>query len=403
MRARFSSRLLRTALCGALIGLVGIPAVGQGDVSRAELEALEAERAAMLRQLEALEEAGSTVAGDIETLERDLISAAMESQRREEQAMSAEFKLISLRARLASARTQLIEGEDALEDLMASLAISGRHRPPALLTQPQNANQAIRAAILMGEVAPQVQNRATALSEEITDLRRIERQVLREQKALAAAEAALELKQAEISQLTAAKRAAFEDVTADAAALRARADALGEQAGTIRELIAALEQAAPGAPRLKPRLLYAEQQRAPSVQQASLPRPTVSQPLGVLATPAAGRMIRTWGEKMPGGTKSEGVAYATRSGAQVAAPVDGKVEFSGPFRSYGQLLILSTSDGYHVLLSGMSSSYVAVGQSVKQGEPVAKMAERVNGEPELYMEVRKAGKPMNPANWMQRG
>lgn len=403
MRARFSSRLLRTALCGALIGLVAIPAVGQGDVSRAELEALEAERAAMLRQLEALEEAGSTVAGDIETLERDLISAAMESQRREEQAMSAEFKLISLRARLGSARTQLIEGEDALEDLMASLAISGRHRPPALLTQPQNANQAIRAAILMGEVAPQVQNRATALSEEITDLRRIERQVLREQKALAAAEAALELKQAEISQLTAAKRAAFEDVTADAAALRARADALGEQAGTIRELIAALEKAAPGAPRLKPRLLYAEQSRKPSVQQASLPRPTVSQPLGVLATPAAGRMIRTWGEKMPGGTKSEGVAYATRSGAQVAAPVDGKVEFSGPFRSYGQLLILSTSDGYHVLLSGMSSSYVAVGQSVKQGEPVAKMAERVNGEPELYMEVRKAGKPMNPANWMQRG
>lgn len=403
MRARFSPTLLRTALCGVFIGLAGIPAVGQGDVSRAELEALEAERAAMLRQLAALEAAGSTVAGDIETLERDLISAALESQRREEQAMSAEFKLISLRARLDAARTELIEGESALEDLMASLAISGRHRPPALLTQPQNANQAIRAAILMGEVTPQVQNRATALSEEIADLRRIERQVLREQKALAAAEAALDLKQAEISQLTAAKRAAFEDVTADAAALRARADALGTQASTIRELIAALEASAPGAPRLKPRLVFADQPPAASIQQASLPRPTVSQPLGVLATPAAGRMIRTWGEKMPGGTKSEGVAYATRSGAQVAAPVDGKVEFSGPFRSYGQLLILSTSDGYHVLLSGMSSSYVAVGQSVKQGEPVARMAERVNGEPELYMEVRKSGKPMNPANWMQRG
>ena len=403
MGARFSSNLLRTAICGVVIGLAGIPAVGQDDVSRAELEALEAERADMLRQLAALEQAGSSVAGDIETLERDLISAAMESQRREEQAMSAEFKLLSLRTRLGAARTELVDGEHALEDLMASLAISGRHRPPALLTQPQNANQAIRAAILMGEVAPQVRARTNALTEEITSLRRLERQVLREQKSLAAAEAALAVKQEEITQLTAAKRAAIEDVTADATALRDRADVLGQQASTLRELITALEAAAPGAPRLKPRLAFADQSRARSTQRASLPRPTVSQPLGVLATPAAGRMVRTWGDRMPGGTKSEGVAYATRSGAQVAAPVDGVVEFSGPFRSYGQLLILSTSDGYHVLLSGMSSSYVAVGQSVKQGEPVAKMSDRVNGEPELYMEVRKAGKPMNPANWMKRG
>ena len=403
MRARISSTLLRTVLCGAVIGLAGIPAVGQSDVSRAELEALEAERQDMLRQLAALEEAGSSVAGDLETLERDLISAAMESQRREEQAMSAEFKLVSLRTRLSSARTELVDGEDALEDLMATLAVSGRHRPPALLTQPQNANQAIRAAILMGEVAPQVQDRTNALAEEITDLRLLERQVLREQRSLAAAEAALALKQEEITQLTSAKRAAFEDVTADAAALRERADQLGAQASSIRELIEALEALAPQAPRLKPRLALAEQSQPRPVQRASLPRPTVSQPLGVLATPTAGRMVRTWGDRMPGGSKSEGVAYATRSGAQVAAPVDGVVEFSGPFRSYGQLLILSTSDGYHVLLSGMSSSYVSVGQSVKQGEPVAKMANRVNGEPELYMEVRKAGKPMNPANWMKRG
>lgn len=403
MRVAPSLSFRRLAACVAVIGIAGAPAVGQGDVSRAELDALEAEREQTLQQLAALEQAGSAVAGDLEALERDLISAAMESQRREEQATSAEFKLVSLRTRLGSARTELVNGESALEDLMASLALSGRHRPPALLTQPQDANQAIRAAILMGEVAPQVRARTTALGDEITSLRKLERQVLREQKSLAAAEAALLLKQEEITRLTAAKRSAFEDVTVDAEKLRQRAESLGEKASGIRELIAALEAAAPGAPRLKPRLAFAEQSRSRATQSASLPRPTVSQPLGVLAAPAMGRMVRVWGDKMPGGSKSEGVTYQTRSGAQVAAPVDGVVEFSGPFRSYGQLLILSTSDGYHVLLSGMSSSYVAVGQSVKQGEPVARMAERVNGEPELYLEVRKSGKPMNPAKWMKRG
>ncbi|MEM7639523.1 MAG: peptidoglycan DD-metalloendopeptidase family protein [Pseudomonadota bacterium] len=402
MRIAIPSSVAGVLACLAL-GAIGLPALGQGDVSRAELQALEAEREDALQQLEALEQAGSLVAGDLEKLERDLISAAMESQRREEQASSAELKLISLRSRLTTARTDLVEGEDTLEDLMASLALSGRHRPPALLTQPQDANQAIRAAILMGEVAPQVKQKTTDLSGEITKLRRLERQVLREQKVLAAADAALALKQEEITQMTAAKRAAFEDVNADAQFLRQRAESLGEKASTIRELIAALEAAAPGAPRLKPRLVLAEQSQSRVASRPSLPRPTVSQPLGVLALPATGRMVRAWGDKMPGGESSESVAFATRNGAQVAAPISGTVEFSGPFRSYGQLLILSTSDGYHVLLWGMSSNYVSVGQSVQQGEPVAKMSERANGEPELFMEVRKGGKPMNPAHWMKRG
>ena len=403
MRFAPSSILGRLAVCVAIIGFAGTPAIGEDGVSRAELEALEAERADALRQLAALEQAGSIVADDLEALERDLISAAMESQRREEQATSAELKLVSLRTRLGSARTELVDGEAALEDLMASLALSGRHRPPALLTQPQDANQAIRAAILMGEVAPQVRTRTTTLGNEITYLRRIEREVLREQKSLAAAEAALSLKREEITQLTAAKRSAFEDVSADAEKLRQRAESLGQKASTVRELIAALEAIAPSAPRLKPRLALAEAPTRRNVTRASLPRPTVSQPLGILTAPTAGRLVRAWGDTMPGGSKSEGIAYLTRSGAQVAAPVDGVVEFSGPFRSYGQLLILSTSDGYHVLLSGMSSSYVAVGQSVKQGEPVAKMADRAVGEPELYLEVRKSGQPMNPAKWMKRG
>ena len=402
MRIVIPSSVAGVLTCLAF-GAIGLPAVGQGDVSRAELQALEAEREDALQQLSALEQAGNLVSDDLEKLERDLISAAMESQRREEQASSAELKLISLRSRLTTARTDLVEGEDTLEDLMASLALSGRHRPPALLTQPQDANQAIRAAILMGEVAPQVKQKTTALRGEITKLRRLERQVLREQKVLAAADAALALKQEEITQMTAAKRAAFEDVNADAEFLRQRAESLGENASTIRELIAALEAAAPGAPRLKPRLVLAEQSQSRVASRPSLPRPTVSQPLGVLALPATGRMVRAWGDKMPGGESSESVAFATRNGAQVSAPISGTVEFSGPFRSYGQLLILSTSDGYHVLLWGMSSNYVSVGQSVQQGEPVARMSERANGAPELFMEVRKGGKPMNPAQWMKRG
>ncbi|WOR15634.1 peptidoglycan DD-metalloendopeptidase family protein [Hyphomonas sp. FCG-A18] len=406
-------RLLRvSALTLAMSAFTVTPALPQrAEVTRDELSRLETERDAALAQLQALEAAETAVRRDLGDLEAELISAAMESQRREEQATASELKLVSLSARLGSARRELVEGEEALQGLVASLAVSGRHRPPALVTSPGNANAAIRAAILMGDATPRVQARTDALAEEIADLRRLERQIKRERARLEAAEATLALKEAEILQMTAAKRAAFEDVSGDAKSLRDRAVLLGREADTIRDLLAAIERDAPSTPGLKPNLQLAARtttrtdapRRLPS---AATPRPSrdlSSNLLGGLSRPAAGRLIRGWGDKTVGGGKSESLVIATRSGAQVTAPIDGSVVYADAFRTYGQLLIVETSDGYHILLSGMAESYVTVGQSVKRGEPVARMANRAMPEPELSLEVRKDGKPMNPARWMKGG
>ncbi|MEM9939443.1 MAG: peptidoglycan DD-metalloendopeptidase family protein [Pseudomonadota bacterium] len=408
MRAQ-ASYFLRTASL-AIVTAIALPAfASKGDVSRDDLAKLETERDAAVEALQALETASGETASDLENLERKLIAAAMESQRREEQATASELKLVSLRARQSAAKRELVDGESTLDSLMASLAVSGRHRPPALVSNPSDANAAIRAAILMGYTTPQVQNQTDALSEEITGLRKLEQQVVREVARLEAAEAALNLKRAEIVQMTASKRAAFADVNGDLSALRDRVTLLGREAETIRGLLAALEANAPSAPAMKPKLQFVAASPTPGIRsdapRTPIPRQAISPGralLGGLLQPTAGRMVRSWGDKMPGGSKSEGLAFATRAEAQVAAPVDGKVEFSGPFRTYGQLLIISTSDDYHVLLSGMANTYVDVGQTVKRGEPVAHMTNRVMPEPELYMEVRKDGKPMNPANWMKR-
>ena len=86
----------------------------------------------------------------------------------------------------------------------------------------------------------------------------------------------------------------------------------------------------------------------------------------------------------------------------------GSVLYAGPFRSYGQLLILDAGDGYHVVLAGMSRINVTLGQSVLAGEPVGRMAkpgwraprlQAGNSGPELYIEFRKDGKPVDPAPW----
>jgi septal ring factor EnvC (AmiA/AmiB activator) len=130
---------------------------------------------------------------------------------------------------------------------------------------------------------------------------------------------------------------------------------------------------------------------------------------GLLPLPANGRQIRAFGDADGLGGKSQGMEIATRAGAQVSSPADGWVVYAGPFRSYGQLLIINAGDGYHVLLAGLERIDVQLGQFVLAGEPVAAMApQRLASvgavdvgvaEPVLYVEFRKDGASIDPAPW----
>ncbi len=101
------------------------------------------------------------------------------------------------------------------------------------------------------------------------------------------------------------------------------------------------------------------------------------------------------------GIHAKGVTIATRSRAQVISPADGVVLFAGPFRGYGQLLIIEYGDGYHMLLAGMDRIDAAVGQSLLAGEPVGTMTD--TNAPELYVELRHEGQPINPLPWLTAG
>ncbi|MEM7767314.1 MAG: peptidoglycan DD-metalloendopeptidase family protein [Pseudomonadota bacterium] len=400
---------MRSSLAGvALLSLAAAPSSFTLD----ELERLEQEKQGAEAQLAALEAASNTSRSDLDTLEQSLIAAAMESRRREEQASAAELKLIDLRTRLNTAEDALMADHVALEDLLGILASSGRRQPPALVVSPGRANDAIRRAILTGDAAPQLTERVDRLTVDIKAMNVLEQEIRGERARLAAAEAVLDLKQAEILALTSQKRAAFQSVAGEAKTLRTRVAALGKEASTLRSLLAALEESAPPMPTHKPRPRLQLAALSPAITNTATdaapigvpPPPLVPlgvQDLGNLAKPAAGLLKRTYGDRMPGGGRSQGLFIETRSGAQVAAPVDGRIDYAGQFRTYGNMLILRTSDGYHVILTGMGQLYAEPGDTVTAGEPIGQMPGRVSPPPELYMELRKEGEPLNPAKWMK--
>lgn len=404
---RFCRSLVLSCLALALT------AAGPDTYTRQDLEALEKEKRAAEQKLEQLQSTGETAVRDLKSLDQDLLAAAAEALRREEQAVSAEKALIDLSVKRELAATQLLENEGAYEDLIAALAAANRRRPPALVVSPGQSGTAIRRAVLMQATLPQLDARAQRISGEITALNKLEDQIRTEQARLDAAEATIALKKEEIERLAAAKRSQYEGLAGDVSTLRARAEKLGREADTLRDLLAALESAAPGAPGMKPKqrpqlaaLKPARKSSAPSGKAA--PIKTSSKPLGKsalggLLQPVAGNVRNRFGDKLSGGSTAEWVSFETRAEAQVVAPAAGTVEYARPFRSYGSMLILRTSDGYHVILTGMSRIYVSEGQSVTAGEPVGLMPDRTDPPPELTLELRLGDRVLNPAEWMARG
>jgi septal ring factor EnvC (AmiA/AmiB activator) len=115
--------------------------------------------------------------------------------------------------------------------------------------------------------------------------------------------------------------------------------------------------------------------------------------------PARGRILASFGQRLEG-SDFRGIAIATLPAAQVVAPREGAVVFAGPFKGYGQLLIIEHGEGYHVLLAGLSRLDAATGDEVLAGEPVGVMDPVSNGQPTLYVELRRNGQPINPIPWL---
>ena len=119
-------------------------------------------------------------------------------------------------------------------------------------------------------------------------------------------------------------------------------------------------------------------------------------------------MTKNFGDPDGFGGQDKGVSIAAPPGATVSTPVDAWVAYAGPYRSYGQLLILNAGEGYYLVLAGMERIEVAVGQFVLAGEPVAVMggARRAAAtaaigaaQPVLYIEFRKNDTVIDPNPW----
>ena len=113
-----------------------------------------------------------------------------------------------------------------------------------------------------------------------------------------------------------------------------------------------------------------------------------------LNQPVRGRVVVHFGEKTALGLKSDGWRIKTNSDALVTAAADGTVKFADAFKGFGRVIIISHRNGYNTVMTNLGTIDVVVGQEVLAGEPIGRMNP---ARPEMYMEVRRGDKAIDPA------
>ena len=125
---------------------------------------------------------------------------------------------------------------------------------------------------------------------------------------------------------------------------------------------------------------------------------------GKLAWPVAGHLMARFGETRAGGVKWDGVLVATDRGATVRAVYQGRVIYSDWLPGLGLLTIIDHGDGYMSLYGHNERLYKAVGDKVAAGDEIASAGDSGgSARPELYFEIRKGGKPVDPRPWFKAG
>jgi lipoprotein NlpD len=139
----------------------------------------------------------------------------------------------------------------------------------------------------------------------------------------------------------------------------------------------------------------------PATPATTAPPPTASVPVGSdddvsWIWPSSGALISGYDE-----VKSKGLKIAGKAGDPVFASADGRVVYAGSaVRGYGNLVILKHNETYLTAYAHNQTLLVKEDQAVRKGQRIADMGNSDADRVMLHFEVRRNGKPVDPAKYL---
>ncbi len=402
------------------------PLAAQSDRSEAAQERLGEVRQSLKHdseQAEALAKQAEAQANELARLRTEMRLAADAVQSHEAALDSLEAELALLESDETRMQVSLERRQAELGDTLAALQRLALRPTAALLVSPGDPNDVVRSGLLLRTAVPEIERQARLLRADIDELNTVQARIVPRREELRVAAVDLKDQRDKLRELSNAKNTVLGQTRTARDVAQKRVTQLRNEARTLEELLSTLRDGTASAiPRPRPRLDGADTRQVVLAPSPRISGPSITQARGRLSWPAYGRVIQRFGTKTDAGGTLRGVTWKTRADASVVAPWDGRVVFAGPFRRFGQILIIDHGEGYHSLIAGLGRIDAQPEQWVLAGEPVgttgtgvgdaptprsgatsggrASSAQNRSGGPTLYVELRQDGQPINPLPWL---
>jgi len=127
---------------------------------------------------------------------------------------------------------------------------------------------------------------------------------------------------------------------------------------------------------------------------------------GLLEFPVNGDVVGFFGKEIDKDSKTpvyrKGIEILAGMGSTIRAVYGGRVIFADQFKGYGLMMIIDHGGGFYTLYAHASRLTKKMNDEINKGDIIGEIGESgPTGEPVLYFEVRRGGKPENPMSWLK--
>ena len=365
------------------------------DSERAALDRAQRAARSAAERATRLETAANAANDEAARLRASAAAVAARIQSAEADINAAEAKIQVVERLRAEQRARLAEKQGPTVRLVAALQTMASRPPLLALAEPGSIRDIVHVHAVLASVLPVMRARTADLRADVERGRQLRAAA---DAALASerdAQSRLVSQRQQLAALETRKRAQSSRFASGAMVEQDRAIAMGEEARDISELMGRIDDAALVRARLESLPGPVLRPTQPSSARA-LPDDTVVAAASIPAyrLPVVGQVVTGLGEISETGVRARGLTIATRAGAQVVAPTSGRIVFAGPFRGYGNIIVIDHGLGWTTLVTSLAALDVKVGDAVDPGSPIGRAGP---DRPTVTVELRRRGTPVDIA------
>lgn len=305
-------------------------------------------------------------------------------QQSEQRVTTEEDALDKVNADVVAKRKEFDERKSDYTRTVLSLLRMRSMPATAVFSAGDDTQKLLQTASVLEKTNQAVASKAARLRSDIATLKKLQGDAKLRDAATKAEKAKLKVEQQNLARELATRQKLQAKLNADHARAEIKVADLSKQSQSLQELIGKLE----------------ENEKA-QVKEPTAPKPKLRSfdgKKGSAKAPVAGEVIHRYGDKQNANGTYRGMVFKARPGATVVAPYDGEIVFTGPFRDYGNMVLIKHKNGFISLIAGLGKVNAGLNQAAIRGEPIGTMPE--GGNSEAYVELRDTdAKPIDPADW----